>query len=472
MAMKKEATIMNINDTEPVDKHNLAYLIMFYLGLGNLLPWNAFITAAGYFTARFCGTNFVDTFENYFSFSFTIAQTIGLASSIMYQDNMKLSKKIVYPLIFYSIIFGVTTLLVAITMSGDSLFGVTLLSTALCGLCGATLSAGLFGLGALFPAAYTGALMNGQALAGFLISLASLLTTLGGKNMACTDDDGSNDDGSCEEDIDYSALAYFIIATFVLISCIFLFIALQKLEFTKYYISRSEANNERVTKLTSDDLTEALLGINVMEENIVSPLHGGSMDKSNDKSNKKLMDFASIMKVFNVIKIPALSVMFVFVVSIGIFPSLFVLVESTQKCKTSNRFYDDLFIPFMFTLFNLFDFIGRVTAGSTKPLFTRDNIWMASVGRIIFVPLVLLCNISNSQLPTVFTNDAFPIIFMMIFAFTNGYVASNCMMYGATMVAPVDASLAGAIMIFCLTFGLFLGACTSFIVILISQGSM
>jgi hypothetical protein len=33
-----------------------AYVIFFILGIGNLLPWNAFITAAGYFHQRFCNT--------------------------------------------------------------------------------------------------------------------------------------------------------------------------------------------------------------------------------------------------------------------------------------------------------------------------------------------------------------------------------------------------------------------------------
>jgi hypothetical protein len=61
--------------SEPKDTGNIAYIIFFWLGLGigffkirlsthayfflsligNLFPWNAFITAATYFSERFCG---------------------------------------------------------------------------------------------------------------------------------------------------------------------------------------------------------------------------------------------------------------------------------------------------------------------------------------------------------------------------------------------------------------------------------
>lgn len=205
-------------------------------GLGNLLPWNAFITAAAYYVMRFCGSHFEDTFENYFSFSFTISQTIGLAISIAYQNRLSMHAKIVYPLLWYSSIFAVTTILVTITLPANLLFWVTMLSTTLCGLCGATLSSGVFGLAAMFPPSYTVAVMSGNGLAGVLISLSSLITTASTKPI---DSCGSNDDLSssttvdCVEEISFSALAYFIIATLVLLSCAASYIVLQKLPFTQ-----------------------------------------------------------------------------------------------------------------------------------------------------------------------------------------------------------------------------------------------
>lgn len=179
-----------------------------------------------------------------------------------------------------------------------------------------------------------------------------------------------------------------------------------------------------------------------------------------------------VKEVYSQIMIPSLSVIGIFSVTIAIFPSLTVLVESTEKCKSSDRFYNDLFSPFLFLMFNVFDLIGRLVAGSTKPVFTPSNIWIGSVSRLIFWPAFLLLNVANSKLPVAFPNDAFPILFMAVMAFTNGYIASNCMMMGASIVKPQDSGLAGTIMVFSLTLGLFFGSCFSFMIVYISQGKV
>jgi equilibrative nucleoside transporter 1/2/3 len=77
----------------------------------------------------------------------------------------------------------------------------------------------------------------------------------------------------------------------------------------------------------------------------------------------------------------------------------------------------------------------------------------------------------DSRLPIVFNNDSLPILFMILFAFSNGYIGSQCMMMGPSMVSVKDAPVAGSIMIFALTAGLLAGACFSFVTIYISQGS-
>ena len=136
--------------TIPIDYYYIVYFILFWEGVGNLFPWNAFITASSYFAERFCGTYFEGEFENYFSITFTVSQTIGLALSIIYQDRITMRNKIVWPLLCYAVIFGVTTILVCIeNIDASLLFYLTLISAFMCGICGAILSAGLFGLGAM-----------------------------------------------------------------------------------------------------------------------------------------------------------------------------------------------------------------------------------------------------------------------------------------------------------------------------------
>lgn len=53
------------------------------------------------------------------------------------------------------------------------------------------------------------------------------------------------------------------------------------------------------------------------------------------------------------------------------------------------------------------------------------------MARLVFVPLLLLCNIPHHRfLAVVFRHDAWYIVFMAAFAFSNGYLASLCMCFG------------------------------------------
>lgn len=126
-----------------------------------------------------------------------------------------------------------TTILVLITVSADSLFYITLISTAICGSSTAFLSGGLFSLTGSFPPAFTGALMSGQGLAGLVVSAVSMLTIIAGEVVDyCTDDD-TGDDGSCEQSIDYSAFSFFVMSCVVLLIAIVLVVVLLNLPFTK-----------------------------------------------------------------------------------------------------------------------------------------------------------------------------------------------------------------------------------------------
>jgi equilibrative nucleoside transporter 1/2/3 len=197
-------------------------------------------------------------------------------------------------------------------------------------------------------------------------------------------------------------------------------------------------------------------------DQLTSDLLGAQEDRS----------FNKIKRVFREIYVPSLSVFGTFVVTIGVFPSIVVLIESEKQCDDPDRFYNDLFVPFLFLLFNLFDFLGRFSAGYFQLIFNDKNIWIPACCRLVFIPLFLFCNVSDSKLPVLFPNDAFPILFMIIMAFTNGYVASTAMMLGPSIVAHNEGPLAGNIMIFSLTLGLLGGACLSFLCLYISQGSV
>lgn len=83
-------------------------------------------------------------------------------------------------------------------------------------------------------------------------------------------------------------------------------------------------------------------------------------DVEPDEPEVLAIEWLHIWNVFLDVKSAACSVAFTFIVTIGIFPSLVVFIESTQKCVSDNRFSNDLYTPFLFFVFNLCDLIGML----------------------------------------------------------------------------------------------------------------
>ena len=197
-----------------------------------------------------------------------------------------------------------------------------------------------------------------------------------------------------------------------------------------------------------------------------------SRDEDSNNTNVKDASRSRYLRVYNQIKIPAWSVFFTFTITLSLFPVITVLIVSENKCESGvSRFSNDLFVPIMFVIFNTCDFLGRMSAKSVKSYVTPTNMWIPSVLRLAYIPLILLCNVDGTALPVVFESDVFPIVIVASFGLTNGILASLTMMAGPASVAPRHSSLAAIIMLFSLTMGLCCGASLSFVMLYISQGS-
>uniref|UniRef100_A0A8C9XI64 Solute carrier family 29 member 1 (Augustine blood group) n=1 Tax=Sander lucioperca TaxID=283035 RepID=A0A8C9XI64_SANLU len=137
--------------------------------------------------------------------------------------------------------------------------------------------------------------------------------------------------------------------------------------------------------------------------------------------------------------------------------------EEENSVNLMNKGY---FIPVScFLLFNLCDWAGRsLTAACMWPGKDSLVLPVSIVCRLGFLPLFMLCNVQpRLHLPVFFHHDGWFIFFMILFAFSNGYLASLCMCFGPKNVLPHEAETAGAIMAFFLSLGLALGAALSFL---------
>ncbi|XP_047010303.1 equilibrative nucleoside transporter 1a isoform X2 [Ictalurus punctatus] len=456
----------------PPDKYNAVWIIFFILGLGTLLPWNFFMTATMYFTSRLRdpapdadplnnthnGTWIeVDTrsvLESKFNNMMTLCAMVPLLlftciNSFIHQ-RIPQKLRISGSLSVILVVFLITAMLVKVDMAPVPFFTVTMIKIVCINSFGAILQGSLFGLAGLLPASYTTPIMSGQGFAG----------SFAATSMICAIASGSS--------LKDSAFGYFITACVVILLAITSYVALPKMEFFKYYADTSSPKPSSDEENTMDLLNKEIPG-----EKTVGSL-----------TEEETTHTVSVFAIFKKIWVMALSVCFVFTITIGIFPAVTVEVRSSA---TKGGAWEKYFIPvFCFLLFNLMDWAGRsLTAKCTWARRGVDNkgsnarqgatvmdsmpgkdsklLPVLVILRVVFVPFFILCNVQpRSNLPVVFAHDAWYIVFMIIFSFSNGYLASLCMCFGPKKVAQHEAETAGAIMAFFLSLGLALGAALSF----------
>ncbi|XP_041838524.1 equilibrative nucleoside transporter 1-like [Melanotaenia boesemani] len=421
----------------PKDKYFGVWLIFFMLGLGTLLPWNFFMTATTYFTSRLKESSSHDVsanqteaagdhrsvleakFNNVMTLCAMVPLLLCTCLNSLLHSLIPQRLRVMGSLLIIMFIFIVTTILVKVPLEPLPFFSVTMVKIIIINSFGAVLQGSLFGMAGLLPASYTTPIMSGQGLAG----------TFAASAMICAITSGS--------EIQAAAFGYFITACVVIFLSILSYILLPKLEFFQFYQERSDN-----------------------EQNSISLMSSEIKDSAADQRGQHNI---SMIKIFKKIWVLALSVCFTFTVTIGTFPAI---TADTKSTLAGGGSWDLYFIPVScFLLFNLCDWSGRsLTAICMWPGKDSLILPVSIVCRLVFVPLFMMCNVQpRFHLPVFFDHDSFFIIFMILFAFSNGYLASLCMCYGPKNVLPHEAETAGAIMAFFLSLGLALGAAFSFL---------
>lgn len=433
----------------PEDKGGTVYIIFFILGIATLLPWNVFINSSDYFSFRFQGTSYQNNFENFFGICFNVSNVFSLAYATKYGNNISMFNKVVIPLLVQALVFSITTAIVLVppaSISGMTVFAITIPTCLVSGLLTALLQGGTFGLAARFPPKYSQAVMAGQGLGGAGVSLAKLATLLGA---------AANSNAATYKDLRMSNFTYFLIASLFSFVSVAAYLMLDKLPFAKYYCTGMALSSEEKKEPLLDD-------------------GGTDGDSGGEISTEKLRE------IYGKIKDKMIAVLLVFWVTLAVFPSVTVHIQSMHNYDDpskdlsfspdgngAGRFFGDIWVPFMFLAFNGMDLAGRMLAGSFD-VIPSDKLFLASAARLIFIPLFMVCNVRSnvatdkSLFPILLKTDAAPLIIMFLFALSNGYVSSRLMMVAPSFVPAADQQLAGMMMAFFLVIGLGLGSVTSF----------
>lgn len=419
------------------------------------------------------------------------------------------------------------------------------------------------------PPKFTQAMMAGQGLAGLVVALAGIFTTLAGRDdISCEFPSEMNDlgqDGPAMDSLhfphrnailqqqgqlvvgdsnmgslaevrtsttltactpyssDVSTLVYFTIAVAVLMGCMVSFPVLERLPLTIFYVQPGVSgvgqSSNHFTKLgdgdegqdgdgcgsggdandTSSDwhvrgsISESATVIDVspestMHQRLVQPSRPPVLFSSKSLSDRDAVvleedeqggdDRRQAIAITNdsalgelraklaPISSYAFATFFTFMVTLSVFPGITSQIVSSRQCLRGRaRFFaTDVFVLFSFVSFNTFDFLGRIATGA-RVVIPLDWLPAASMIRLIFVPLFLVCRLPSSRLPEWLSADRYPLILMPLFAFTNGYVGSLSMMAGSQH-GPWE----GTAMVLFLNTGLLAGSSLSFLMLFITTG--
>lgn len=494
---KKEYTMNEHNRAQPPkDTGNLAYFSFFMLGVGTLFSWNAFITAATYYSSRFCNTKHEKTFENDVSVAYMAANLAALVVVVRYQNLFTRRFRVLGSFLAWFAVFCVITAQVLMKDSDpELLYWSTLAACVLSGIFSAICAGGVFGMVAQFPAMYVQAVMSGQGLSGVTAALVAAAASFTASSTAgddgCDDaraptDDTDDGNGDCDtyDKVDYGSFTYFLVACLIVLVCIVSYIALETTPFAKYYDQASSAGllGADAQKVATSDDADAVAATMEDSGDAYSPLHGdiGVGDKCNappsgveeENGVRSPPAMADYTRVIGLVRREAFSVWFVFMVTIALFPALSAEIEPspTSDCGGSGVFTKSTFTAMMFVVFNGFDLVGRSAAGLIQ-LISKEWLPTASVARVVFFPLFAACNVSGSRLGVVFESSWWALLIMTLMALSNGYVSTLSMIYGPQRVEyGPDSEIAGSIMILALTFGLFSGSMLSYFVAFVVLG--
>ncbi|KAF1806901.1 nucleoside transporter-domain-containing protein [Mucor lusitanicus] len=394
-----------------------------------LLPWNVFITASDYFSTRFAGSPYQDSFQNYFSAYFNCSNLVSLAVLLwVRQKKTTLKIDVVVPLSVNLLIFSffaLSSLTDAEESAAVSYFWTTIACMVITGLTTSMIQLTVFAEASQFLPKYMQAVMSGQGIAGVSVALFSLLTTLLFKR----------------QQLDAIATFYYFVSA-LLVTLVAIM--------GRFALVRQPAYL-RLTRHTASTLDT--IPMTIALDGTAPPT--STSTSTNSSSSKNVMRDVITKKTPGYI----FTIVYIYIITLALFPSITVLVRSVNNMDAAT------FISLHFLLFNVGDWVGR-----TLPIFTCCQVYSSkalicvSLTRTMFIPLFLSCNLQDSSSSTPLLNsDMVYFGLILLFAISNGWLTSLVFMAAPSRVKHDEKPVVGSVISFFLVVGLALGGLTSFL---------
>jgi len=405
------------------------------------------------------------------TFSYTLSGMIGLLSSI-WLSSRRHSTGIRDAAAHASFLIMCSSYMVqiwvAVGMAGDPsrLFAATVACCGSLGFSSAVFQSVLMGTASSARKGAIGAVITAQALGGVATAVVGMFQSyynrIGGNEGEASGDSG----GSHAYATDTIALTTFVTLAFITgVLCPVIYARLAKKEDESriaeevpislpHSADEEDSSAEECYRLTKNDRANAITTLGTSGEYEIP-----------DQS-------PHLVTVWEVVRAAAsyeFSVFLVFAITISVFPALVTNITGPPTGPLGPA----LFPPLLVLIYNVSDMAGRAASAAcdADATVTGRPPVCGAVARAALIPALLLCKVYGSRLPVVFSNAAWPAVFVVALGVSNGYV-SCVAMSGAPATAPGGAQgrhLCGQAMTVFLGAGLNAGSLLSFPVMAVSR---
>eukprot|EP01135_Chromosphaera_perkinsii_P009613 Nk52_evm63s1810 gene=Nk52_evmTU63s1810 len=423
-----------LSGSTPVDHYNSIYFCFVMCGAGVLFPYNTFITAIDYFEKEYPSVGGVDY---YFAALNLATNFLATCLAYLFIDKFSTYSRIVFGyficLVTLSLVPVFQYLLSKGQISHDQGLYLVFVLVSIQGMGTGLQQGSFYGMAAEMPSRYIRALATGESVAGVTVSAVRIGTKLvfsGSENET--------------EGLRLSTYLYFSLCTLVVLICIGCHEFVRRSEIGRFYcVGRSKRDS-----FLDSDMSHS------MESVVLMTAEGKSM--GNDGLGKMPLSESSthsLARVLYTIKWPALAVFTVCFVTLSSFPGVVTQIPSQTL--------GDWFPIILIAVYNVADLVGKVLSKWHPSSITF--LLIAVFGRVVFVPLIILCaappgeNVEE-RTALYLEGEGWGVVLTFLLALSSGYFCSVALMEGPKRCSRSEQEASGLLMTVFLLFGLVAGS--------------
>lgn len=438
-----EPVVLKIDGVFTLKLSQLKYFTFVIIGIAILWPWNCFLSASAYYGLRFIGSpSLSKVYSSTMMSVSTITSTLYNYYLSQKQTGADYKKRVHVGFNMTIAIFAFMAITCVVQLfldMNDTLFFILIMIMVLTSAAATCLAQnGTMAIVNVMGEIYANAVMVGQAVAGVLPSCALIISILlvGGNS-------------SKEEKVgkDFGVFVYYITASLV---CIISIGLLYWIEHHKSNTAYQKVNNS----------------MEMGEETVLQQDQDGS-DVVEDVPTQKL--FIPFSQLWAKLKLVVMTIFFTFGITL-VFPVFASVVESTHTNLGYRLFSKQIYIPFIYLMWNFGDLMGRLMCGYPQlhMLITNPRtMFIYSLARLAFIPLFMTCNIHPGITEPFIKSDFWYILLQTLFGISNGQLCTSAfMVVGRLCDSDDEKEAAGGFTTVFLSVGLAVGSVFSYLIVL------